>query len=311
MVGVSVLAIIFVGYLRNQYVSHSQTHPDIEQENKKSIAVVFVGDIILDRYIRQIGEVKGYNALIEGDRQILLDSDVVVANLEGPIMQNVSRSVGSVLGSPENYIFTFDPQSTELLDRSNIHIVHLGNNHMYNFGIEGIQSTQKYLQQAEIQYFGALKNFPEDIVLRRTINGVQIAFISYNQFSGVPWEDTIQHIEQERQLADFVVVYAHWGTEYTKLSTEEQQEIAHTYIDAGADFIVGSHPHVVQNKETYNGKKIYYSLGNFIFDQYFSEDVQQGLMLRAIFNQGDDDINIQEIPVYMEVDGITRIESTP
>jgi poly-gamma-glutamate synthesis protein (capsule biosynthesis protein) len=84
----------------------------------------------------------------------------------------------------------------------------------------------------------------------------------------------------------FVVVFLHWGNEYETLHTKSQEDFAHFFIDSGVDLVVGAHPHVVQDVETYNGKRIYYSLGNFVFDQYWNEEVQTGLMVKVVL-EGD------------------------
>ncbi len=138
------------------------------------------------------------------------------------------------------------------------------------------------LDEAGVAYFGLPQNFGTDaIATTTTINGYKIAFVNYNQFLGQSDpEKTIQAIWKARSFtgdnAKFVVVYAHWGDEYVP-ETEMQRVLAHRFIDAGADVIIGSHPHIIQSHESYNGKDIYYSLGNFIFDQYWNEDVRKGM----------------------------------
>jgi len=84
-------------------------------------------------------------------------------------------------------------------------------------------------------------------------------------------------IQETKKNVDLIIVHIHWGTEYQHQFNQQQEKIGHALIDAGADIIIGHHPHVVQGMEIYKNKPIFYSLGNFIFDQYFSPDTQEGL----------------------------------
>ena len=98
-----------------------------------------------------------------------------------------------------------------------------------------------------------------------------------------PPAEALETIEQQNEPPRTIIVLIHWGTEYSLKSSPAQQSLAHQLIDAGADLIIGHHPHVVQDIEQYNDKLIFYSLGNFIFDQYFSNEVQQGLLVGLEF----------------------------
>ena len=277
-----------------------------EETEKTKASIVFGGDVMLDRYIRGIAERDGYSTLLEGETDILLESDGVVINLEGPITENPSISMGSPIGSRNNYYFTFSPESVDFLLENNMTIAHVGNNHIYNFDKEGLESTQKYLENAGIGYFGALEDLPERYVLRQTINDIDISLVSHNEFSKVRPEKIRELILEERRWADFVVVYAHWGVEYDTTPTQTQREIAYSYIESGADILIGSHPHVVQEIQEHQGKKIYYSLGNFVFDQYFSEGVKNGLLLKVTF-PSEGELHIEEIPVTLSPSGKTHI----
>ena len=112
---------------------------------------------------------------------------------------------------------------------------------------------------------------------------------------------TLGQVGAARAAGEIPIVYAHWGIEYATTSPEYVRELARSFIDAGAELVVGSHPHVVEESEIYKGNTIYYSLGNFIFDQYFSEDVRNGLLLEAVFNSSGV-AAIKEIPIKLEHD---------
>jgi poly-gamma-glutamate synthesis protein (capsule biosynthesis protein) len=125
-----------------------------------------------------------------------------------------------------------------------------------------------------------------------------MAFVNYNEFTGSPAFDQSQAITEIQKLkgkVDFIVVFCHWDAEYQPEATEATKNLAHQFINAGADIIIGSHPHVTQSTETYNNKKIYYSLGNFVFDQYFEENVRNGMGVILKINPKDKSIKFQEV----------------
>jgi len=252
---------------------------------KREASILFVGDMNFDRYIRQVGENKGEDFIFSCVGNFLKDSDVVIGNLEGPITDNPSISMGSEIGSSTNFVFTFPPTTAKLLAKNNIKIVNLGNNHIGNFGKDGMVSTKKYLSEAGVNYFGGLNG--DEPIYRTKIGGNKISFVSYNEFGGDSAEKVAQKIKAEKNNEQMVFVYAHWGDEYVA----PPQRIKNTvklFAKAGVDFIIGSHPHVIQSSEKIpssssgqEGTTVYYSLGNFIFDQYWNKEVSTGLVLEV------------------------------
>ena len=119
--------------------------------------ILIVGDMLFDRQIRLVGQERGEDLIFSCIKPFLLQADMVVGNLEGPITELASVSAGSVPESPENYRFTFPTTTAEVLQRHNITGVNLGNNHMGNFGEEGIIKTQEYLRRSGVHFFGGLR----------------------------------------------------------------------------------------------------------------------------------------------------------
>ncbi len=274
------------------------------------VRILFVGDLMFDRGIRYYAEKNGGNDFIFSEiSPLLLGQSIVVANLEGPITDNKSISAGTKAGSKNNYFFTFDPSVAKTLFSKNIRIVDLGNNHILNFGQTGVNSTKKYLSESLVDYFGAPGGGK---TTRKNINGLNVAFISYNEFlnSDVTSEQgtVIKKIEELKGGADVVVVFCHWGTEYKSAPTDDQNKLAHQFIDAGADLIIGTHPHVIEPMEEYKGKRIYYSLGNFIFDQYFNEDVRNGLGVEVEINKTTKEMTFKEHNFYLQNNGQTILK---
>lgn len=260
--------------------------------------ILFVGDIFFDRQIRKVITDKGEDYILGCLGDYLKEFDLVVGNLEGPITDNPSVSLGSEIGSPQNFVFTFPPLSAKLLYKNNIRVVSLGNNHIGNFGQAGIASTYEYLDRAGVEYFGGVSG--NEPILRKNINGIDFSFIAYNQFGGKSKEQVASDIKSEKmgekKQKRKVVVFAHWGEEYT-VPTEHMKQAAKLFAESGADLIIGAHPHVIQESERVGETPIYYSLGNFIFDQYWNKEVSTGLGVVATFSKNNLSLGEQKFEV--------------
>jgi len=271
-----------------------------EKKKRTLASLMFFGDLMLDRDVRTLIERKGSYFITEKIQRLFWSQDLNVANLEGPITQNETVSVGSKIEEKNHFAFTFDPkQAIQFLKHNEINAVGIGNNHSLNFKPEGLMETKNTLFSNGINYFGDPLDASNYLV--KNINGKKIAIVSYNQFSGINAEMIANIIQEIRKKSDFIIVYAHWGTEYALQETESQKEKAHRFIDSGADMIIGSHPHVVEPMEMYKNKMIFYSLGNFVFDQYFSEDTKT--MLAVGVTLGDENLEIILEPLYQERSG--------
>lgn len=307
----SLLLIVSAAFLLSEASSLSSTvtyeQPsfisDIDVNSKtveKPVKILFIGDIFLDRYIRQVSMQNGEDYPFSCVDQLLHSADIVVGNLEGPITTNPSRSIGSEIGSPENYVFTFPTSSAATLKRHNITIVTIGNNHITNFGIGGLHETQKYLTAAGVHYFGGVKG-NEPIYRMKNIS-----FVSFNQFGGQSFEDVAAIIAGEHLKGQTVIVFAHWGDEYSQ-SIRTTEEIAQSFVISGANLIIGSHPHIVIPRTDIGEVPVYYSLGNFIFDQYWNEEVTTGLAVMAEISGKN--IVIEEYTVSLKPDGRTCFDA--
>ncbi|MBC8464774.1 MAG: CapA family protein [Parcubacteria group bacterium] len=262
-------------------------------EEPEPIRMLFVGDMMFDRHVRKMVDVYGWEHIFSCVDDFLNDFDMVVGNLEGPITAYESVSVGTEPGSRDNYVFTFPPETARLLAQHNIGIVSIANNHIRNFGYEGEEETKKRLNEVGVGYMS------NDKPVYREGN---VSLVAFNIFSGMSANEIALKIQEEKKAGQTVIVYAHWGEEYSK-SVASMQSLAQTFVESGADIIIGSHPHIVIPKEEIGSVPVYYSLGNFIFDQYFSDDVRHGLALGVEIVE--DDISLTEYPVEMFPDGRT------
>jgi len=252
----------------------------------KEARVLFVGDSMFDRTIRSRASTHGENFIFSCVKDFLTSFDVVVANLEGPVTSFDSKSVGTVPGQEGNTTFTFSPTIPKVLFDHNVRVVSLGNNHITDFGREGVEMTRLYLKKASVDYFGD----PFDSKKKSTVvsvPGATLGIVGYNQFLGVDTiAQTVEEIERLNDEVDHVIVFSHWGDEYVD-ANQFQKSSARIFIDAGADVVFGAHPHVIQKREEYKGKTIYYSLGNFVFDQYWDDSVRKGLGVEMVV-RGDE-----------------------
>lgn len=256
-----------------------------ESQNPVEIRIGLVGDTMLDASARRVLEREGYDYAFAGSRELYVGSEIVLANLEGPL---------TVRGTPFEKKYTFrSPLSVaEAIRRAGINAMTLANNHSLDFGAEGLSDTIDTLDNFGIGHFGGSENLREARApLIMTVNGVRVGMLGYSLTFPEDFWATADHagtafghrewiVEDVRALkkrADIVLVSFHWGQE-GKTSLREYQEIlAHAAIDAGADAVIGHHPHIAQAVERYRGKAIIYSLGNYIFGSY-SNRVQYGLI---------------------------------
>jgi len=280
-------------------------------------SLIVGGDLMFDRHVRTKAEVVGnYDFIFDQKLSDFLNSaDYALANLEGPITMNQSVSQNSLPGGPGNYTFTFSPEIIQVLKNNNLTLINLGNNHILNFGVQGLRSTRQYLNDVDLIFFGDVGESQEQQRYYFLEHFEQkIALISYNQFVEGGKSKTLADIsEAKNEGASLILLFSHWGNEYVPGANQVIVDLAHEFIDAGVDLIVGGHPHVIQNKEIYQGKTIYYSLGNFVFDQYFSKETQEGLLLKIDFTFNPDfstwTYQIEEERVQMGRDGITRLQT--
>lgn len=244
------------------------------QPTARPIKLLFVGDIMLDRTIRKDGERIGYQNLFACLEEKFSQYDSVIGNLEGAVTDYESVSRDASYLSAASFRFTFDKEAVKVLRDLGLSVVSLANNHIKDFGDIGIAQTVYNLNTLDVLHFGN----PQPGVQRwalEEINSTKIAYIPYNEFYGTV-EQTMDDLQQSQSFSDIQIVFAHWGSEYVPVRFDVKQK-AHQFVSAGADLIIGAHPHVVQESEIYQGVPIYYSLGNFIFDQYFQPEVMEGL----------------------------------
>ena len=239
---------------------------------------VFAGDVLLsDHVLAAYERGGGIRGVVDEELQAVIDtSDIFMVNEEFPFSDRGSAA------ADKQYTFRLPPEKVSMFHELGIDIVSLANNHALDFGTDALLDTCRTLDEAGIYRVGAGKNLEEakqPVILE--IKGKKIGFLgasrvipegSWNASSTKPGMLTtydpallLEEIKKVRETCDYVIVYVHWGIERHDRPEEYQRSLGQQYIDAGADIVIGSHPHVLQGLEYYKGKPIVYSLGNFVF----------------------------------------------
>ena len=258
----------------------SEQEAPSEQEEfseQEPVTLLFGGDLFLTDLLQSKYRQQGISAAAsEGLLSILRGADLLMLNQEFPF---------GTTGEPmeeKQYTFRVDPGYVSVLTDLGVDIVTLANNHMLDFGRGPLTETLAALDGAGIAHVGAGENLEEAKALKTfEIGGKTIGFLgasrvipeySWNAsadgsglFTTYDAKALVEEIRRAEEGCDFTVVYVHWGIERSTQPEEYQRTLARQYIDAGADAVIGAHPHVLQGIEYYQGKPIFYSLGNFIF----------------------------------------------
>ncbi len=247
------------------------------------VTIVAFGDLMLGRYVWTLMQENGHDYPFEYFPELLEsmdpDPDFLFANLEGPISDANYTNPGTAM------TFNFRPDIIPILQKYGFNLLNLANNHAYDMGDYGATQTRLNLTNAGIHHFGHAKEIREETTWTTEVNDTTLTFLGFNDsvYDHLDYTAATDLIRSHEETADFTIVSIHWGTEYRTTPTPSQTEHAHAFIDAGADIIIGHHPHVIESSEWHIGpdgpRPIYYSLGNFVFDQYFQQNVQEGLGL--------------------------------
>lgn len=281
----------------------SATHPPQDTP----IRLGFVGDIMLNRAVEK-------KVLSEGGGDFrfpflkiadtLAPYDLLFGNLEGPISDQ-GENVGSI------YSFRMDPRVVDGLIYAGFDVLSVANNHMGDWTKRAMKDTFARLKKADIVPVGGGNTEAEAYAPHYVdVRGIRIGFVGFSEFGkgylegdaktpGIAIAEksrVVAGVAEARASADIVVASFHFGEEYRDNPTRFQQDMARAAIDAGADLVVGHHPHVLEPLEKYGSGYIKYSLGNFVFDQSFSEKTMTSEVL-DITVQGKKIVDVKEIPL--------------
>lgn len=264
-----------------------------EPEKNQVLDLLFFGDIMLDRHIKEKITSKGFDYLLAklagGEKRFFTGLDLISANLEGAVT-DLGEHYPPVAGND----FAFAPQTVKKLQNYNFIFFNLANNHLSDQGTKGITETGNNLTDLNFSFAGCVDGKTGECSYKiMDLGGKKIGLAGFSMvYQPFDLVAAGQIIKDLKAKTDLTVVNVHWGTEYEHQFSAKQQIVAHSLIEAGADVIIGHHPHVIQGLEIYQGKPIFYSLGNFIFDQYFSPETQEGLGVGLLVDNGKTEITL-------------------
>lgn len=266
------------------------------------LIIYAVGDIMLGEQplcykfgVKSIIKEKGARYIFESFKKIMRDGDIIFGNLEAPISNTTNKK------GLEAEFFRGNPAAIEGLKHADFNYVSIANNHIMDHGEKGFLSTIDLLNRNEITPLGVADEI--EIIEKKDVNIALLGYSFIEDFADNSYynkiyseKEIIEDIIKVRGSADLIVLSLHWGLEYVPFPSIDQIRIGRKLIEAGADIIIGHHPHVIQGYEIYKGKPIIYSLGNFIFDDTYIKSTQTGMLAKIIFDKEYDDIHIDIIP---------------
>ena len=283
----------------------------VKPASANEVTLGFVGDVgfaagyATIRVYREKGS-DIHNSMDEGVLGTMQSMDIMMANNEFPYSDR---------GTPtpdKTYTFRADPKDVHIMKDMGVDIVGLANNHAYDYGPDALIDTIDILNDAKLPFVGAGKNIDE--AMRPAyfhVNGHVISIVAATQIERLGNPDTkeatadspgvlrtldpakaVKAIEEAAANSDFTVMFVHWGTESTDLVEQSQRDLAKAYVDAGADLIIGAHPHVLQGIDYIDNVPVFYSLGNF----WFNSKTQDTCIVRATLDENCVIKNVEFIP---------------
>jgi len=257
------------------------------RSEKPKITIILGGDVMLGRTVMTASlDRKDPTYPFHKISLVLEPADIVFVNLENPFVTGCKRDY-------EGLIFCADPSLAQGLAYADINVVSLANNHSRNYGQEGINETVGVLASYNIEATGL------GGLITKEVQGIKFGFLGFDFLSAVPKEEDYQLIRDSRSQVDVLIVSVHWGVEYSAYPTNTQRAWAEELVNAGADVIMGHHPHWVQEIGDINDHPVYYSLGNFVFDQMWSQKTREGLLIRLTYNSEGKLIKEEPLKLYM------------
>lgn len=261
----------------------------VEKKAEASTSFVIAGDAMFDRNVWQTYQPDLKNIFSNFGTRVFRGVDAPIINLEGPVSSTSHPGIQT-----GGMSFNFQPQVPSVLKYLNVGEVSLANNHTNNAGASGFTTTKSMLEKSDIKYFGQPEGFDKDASVLRIFGPVPTTFIGIMALDDFDETALEAKIKSEKAAGQTVIIFPHWGTEYAPKHSSSQESMAKSWISAGADIIIGSHPHVTEDFQIVNGKPVEYSLGNFVFDQFFSDETQQGLVVAGTITK--DKITLSFLP---------------
>ena len=313
---IAVLAVIVFGAgIVGNALNKNATSSASEYDGGKLVKGTVVGDIMLGRSIKNKSAKNNYSDILDGVSSIWKDSDYVSGNLECALLDNPD----DFKKNDKEIHINAETKSVNLLKDNGFTLINLANNHLADFKAKGVVNTLDTLDKVGLKHVGAGRNLTEAAAYDiQEINGVKIATIAVSDIipkdfaardskAGILTTKTLKYyqaVKDASEKADLVIANIHWGVEYGMTETEAQQQLARNLINWGVDVVIGSHPHVLQPVEKYGDGIIFYSMGNFVFDQGWSRTKDSMVLNYYVDEDGNCSFEITPIRIkdgYPEV----------
>lgn len=251
------------------------------------ITIVSTGDIIPGRMVNvKAAQYNDFTWTFKNTWQLLRDADLTVTNLEAPLMRDCAPT-------GEGMSFCGSDRHIEGLKQAEVDLVTIANNHADNYGQEGIDETIKLLTASNIKYTG----LGETEYL--TVKNIRLAFLGWNFLLPQDEVQIAKEVSDAKNKSDLVIVFPHWGDEYQEIPSEFQKNMQKSLLNAGADLILGNHPHIIQPLSIDGGSLTFFAHGNFIFDQMWSEETKKGFFAKTYIYKGKI-IDVEIFPIYIK-----------
>jgi len=291
--GIFCISVLFLypRFIESIPISHFGVFGALKQEQKVPQKILFVGDVMLARAVEKRMYTHSFAYPYVGIRDFLEAFSSVIGNFEASIPKI------HVPTPFMQFAFSVDKSIAKTLVSNGFTHMTLANNHAHDFGLAGHENAKNVLEESGLKVAGSPSKVSFDEVLYAELDDLRIAVVPiYAVVSPPSYTEVRKTLEALASTSDMQIAYVHWGDEYVLTNNTAQKKLAYFLIDSGADAVIGHHPHVVQNISLYKDVPIFYSLGNFIFDQYWEENVKKGLAVGLQKEKGG--VNYSLYPLY-------------
>ncbi|AAM26220.1 MULTISPECIES: capsular polyglutamate synthetase CapA [Bacillus] len=297
-----VLPLIAVILIAATWVQRTEAVAPVKHRENEKLTMTMVGDIMMGRHVKEIVNRYGTDYVFRHVSPYLKNSDYVSGNFEHPVLLEDKKNYQK---ADKNIHLSAKEETVKAVKEAGFTVLNLANNHMTDYGAKGTKDTIKAFKEADLDYVGAGENF-KDVknIVYQNVNGVRVATLGFTDAfvagaiatkeqpgslsmnPDVLLKQISKAKDPKKGNADLVVVNTHWGEEYDNKPSPRQEALAKAMVDAGADIIVGHHPHVLQSFDVYKQGIIFYSLGNFVFDQGWTRTKDSALVQYHLRDNG-------------------------
>ncbi|KWW17421.1 MULTISPECIES: CapA family protein [Peribacillus] len=310
-----ILPILLIALVITTWMGRAEEVKTVAPESDHPSTMTMVGDVMMGRYVEEVTEKHGYDYLFRYMKPYFADSDYVSGNYEHPALKEEASSYKE---ADTAIRLNSNKSGVKAVKDAGFSVMTLANNHMMDFEEQGLLDTIDQFKRTDMDFVGVGKNTAEAkaSIDYADVNGVRVATLGFTDVYGkdaVPTDTQAGILNSNPDLlfemigkakdakqgnADLVVVNMHWGQEYSTSATLRQKDLAKAVIDAGADIIIGHHPHVLQSFDVYKDGIIFYSLGNFIFDQGWTRTKDSAMVQYHLAEDGKASIDV--VPLQIE-----------